>query len=53
MGQVVEHPLSDWKALDTYHPPDFLTKADREDRDWEKTKRNIEEDTIIDFKDIG
>lgn len=41
-GQVVEHPLADWKALDTYHPPD-LTKGEREERNWEQIKQDIEE----------
>jgi uroporphyrinogen decarboxylase len=42
-GRVVENPLADWSALDTYQPPDFLTKSERGERDWEKIKRNIEE----------
>ena len=43
-GQVVEHPLADWKALDTYVPPDPLLKGDREEkRDWEKVERFFEE----------
>lgn len=42
-GQVVRFPLADWKALDTYRPPDYLTKTEREERDWEKIKRDIEE----------
>ncbi|MGQ9596288.1 MAG: hypothetical protein ACUVQY_03830 [Thermoproteota archaeon] len=42
-GQVVKNPLADWKALDAYQPPDFLTKTEREERDWEKIKGDIEE----------
>lgn len=42
-GQVVENPLADWKALDTYEPPDPLFKSERGDRDWEKIKKDIEE----------
>jgi len=41
-GQVVEHPLADWKALDTYRPPD-LTKTERGERDWEQIKKDIAE----------
>jgi len=41
-GQVVEHPLADWSALDTYEPPDLLTKEERGDRDWEQTRKSIE-----------
>jgi len=42
-GQVVEHPLADWKALDTYTPPDPLTKTERGDHDWAATERGIRE----------
>ncbi len=31
-GQVVESPLSDWKALSTYKPPDPLFKSERGER---------------------
>jgi uroporphyrinogen decarboxylase len=41
-GQVVEHPLADWDALDTYSPPDVATKTERGDHDWEQTRRHIE-----------
>jgi len=41
-GQVVEHPLADWKALDTYVPPDPLFKSERGDRDWEKIEKDVE-----------
>lgn len=36
-GQVVEHPLADYSALDTYQPPDILA------RDWEQARRSVEE----------
>jgi len=47
-GQVVEHPLADWKALDTYETPDPLEVYDSSvtepgNRDWEKIKNQIEE----------
>lgn len=41
-GVAVEHPLADWSALDTYQPPDPLTKTERGDQDWEVNRRNIE-----------
>jgi len=37
-GIVVDHPLEDWNALDTYRPPDPKLKAEREDRDWEQIR---------------
>ena len=40
-GQVVEHPLSDWKNLENYQPPDPLLKEERVDRDWEKIRKEI------------
>jgi len=42
-GQVIGHPLADWKALDTYKPPDFLTQTERGERNWNEIKRGIEE----------
>jgi uroporphyrinogen decarboxylase len=45
-GQVVGHPLEDWKTLETYQSPDPLTKTERDEREkdyWEKVKRDIEE----------
>ena len=42
-GQVVEHPLADWKALDTYVPPDPFVKSERGDRDWGAIQKDIEE----------
>jgi len=41
-GQVVEHPLADWSALDDYRPPDVLTKEERGDRDWVQIRKNVE-----------
>jgi hypothetical protein len=42
-GQVVESPLADWKALDTYQPPDLLKYTERGQRDWDRIKTDIEE----------
>jgi len=42
-GQVVEHPLADWKALDRYKMPDPFLKSERGERDWKKIKKDIEE----------
>ena len=41
-GQVVEHPLADWSALDTYRPPDLSTRTERGTRDWDQTRREVE-----------
>ena len=41
-GQVVEHPLADWKALEAYVPPDPLVKSERGDRDWEQIQQDME-----------
>jgi len=41
-GQVVGHPLADWKALENYLPPDPLVKAERGERGegyWESVKK--------------
>jgi hypothetical protein len=40
-GMIVEHPLEDWSALATYQPPDFYTKHERGDRDWDEVTRRI------------
>ena len=40
-GQVVEHPIADWSALDSWSPPDPLTKTERGDRDWGQTEAEI------------
>lgn len=41
-GQVVEHPLEDWDALDSYAFPDFRTKSERGDRDWDRVRESIQ-----------
>jgi uroporphyrinogen decarboxylase len=41
-GQVVEHPLADWKALKTWQPPDPLTQSERGTRDWSVIRRDME-----------
>ncbi len=43
VGQVVGHPLVDWKALDTYKMPDPLLQGEYEKREWEKIKKDAEE----------
>ena len=40
-GQVVESPLADWNALDTYQPPDPLKLAERGPRDWTKIRQRV------------
>ena len=42
-GQVVEHPLADWSALDSWSPPDPLLKEERGDRDWVRIEADIAE----------
>jgi hypothetical protein len=42
-GRIVEHPLADWKALDTYELPDYLTQTERGERDWRQIKKDVEE----------
>jgi hypothetical protein len=42
-GQVVEHPLADWSALDTYRPPDWHQLGERGPRDWDQIRRGIDE----------
>jgi uroporphyrinogen decarboxylase len=41
-GQVVEHPLSDWSALQTYEPPDPLVTADRGPANWPAERERTE-----------
>lgn len=41
-GQVVDHPLADWAALETYQPPDFHTYAERGVRDWNQIRSAVE-----------
>ena len=40
-GQVVESPLADWDALDSYQPPDLLTKTERGERDWRQAEQDV------------
>lgn len=40
-GQVVEHPLADWDALDDYEFPDPMTKTERGDRNWAQIRESI------------
>jgi len=42
-GQVVENPLTDWDAFNSYIPPDPATKTERGDRDWEQVARETAE----------
>ena len=43
-GQVVGHPLADWKALDTFQPPDpFGQTGYGQKRDWDRIKMHIEQ----------
>ena len=42
-GQVVEHPLADWSALDSYRLPDPLTQSERGTRDWDALARGMRE----------
>jgi uroporphyrinogen decarboxylase len=41
-GQVVEHPLADWRALDTYRMPDPMLLDERNARDWTEIQCDIE-----------
>ena len=52
-GRIVEHPLADWKALDTYKPPDPLLKAGFGDRNWQRIEKQIEEQKGKDFLTTG
>jgi uroporphyrinogen decarboxylase len=42
-GQVVEHPLADWRAFDTYRPPDWRTHSERGVRDWDAIRRDADQ----------
>jgi hypothetical protein len=43
-GIVVEHPLADWDAFDSFTPPDSLTHHERGEREpWDEFARRIEE----------
>jgi len=52
-GQVVEHPLADWEALDAYHPPDFLTQSERGERDWDQIQKEIEAQRLQGLLTVG
>jgi hypothetical protein len=41
-GQVVQSPLEEWSALESYRPPDFRTQSERGSRDWAAIRRDIE-----------
>lgn len=43
VGVVVEHPLEDWDALETYEAPDPMVQNDRGPADWENAGRRTEE----------
>jgi len=42
-GMVVEHPLADWSALDTYRPPDPNRQSERGERDWDAIRKDVAE----------
>ena len=42
-GVVVEHPLEDWRALDSYKPPDPKKFSERDERDWDKIRKTVAE----------
>jgi len=44
-GQVVEHPLADWRALENYRMPDPLLLEERGEApvDWARIRREIQE----------
>jgi uroporphyrinogen decarboxylase len=42
-GQVVGHPLADWRALERWRPPDPMTKSERGERDWGRERAEAEE----------
>lgn len=41
LGRIVEHPLADWGSFKTYKPPDYLTKSEIGDQDWNETETDI------------
>jgi uroporphyrinogen decarboxylase len=41
-GQVVEHPLADWDALEGYSPPDPITQSERGGRDWPAARMHMQ-----------
>ena len=52
-GQVIESPLADWAALDSYQPPDVNTKTERGERDWEQVKEQLKERAAKDLPLVG
>jgi len=42
-GVVINHPLSDWEALDDYEPPDPMVEGDRGPVDWAEVHQSIRE----------
>jgi len=40
-GVVVESPLADWDALETYQPPDIETLSERGTRDWDAIRKHV------------
>ena len=42
-GVVVEHPLADWAALDSYVPPDPMVQLDRAPANWDATETRLKE----------
>jgi len=40
-GMIVEHPLENWDALESYQPPDPGTKFERSDCDWGQITADI------------
>ena len=52
-GMVVEHPLEDWRALDTYEPPDPRRYSERGERDWAEIERVIRKQKAQGFVTMG
>ena len=42
-GQVVEHPLADWNALDNYGFPDPMTKTERGEINWDDVRKSVDQ----------
>ena len=43
VGQVVEHPLADWSAMEDWTPPDPLKDDLFGPRDWDQVKKEIDQ----------
>jgi hypothetical protein len=41
-GHIIESPLENWANFDSYKPPDYLTKAEHGDRDWNQIKSHTD-----------